>query len=395
MPKATQQHTKEHNTHLVLKTIYDQDGISRAEIARYTKLTKTTVSSIVNELIREGLVMETGIGTSEGGKPPVLLSIVDDSRHFIGIDLANSEFRGAVVNLRGEIAYRTKLPIDDSDGDAALAIMYELIDKLLSDGGKSVSGLGIGTPGLINPHKGIVRRAVNLDWVGIPLKQLIEERYNLKCYIANDCQAAALGEYTFAHNSNTTNLVVVKIGRGIGSGIVMNGKLYYGDGYGAGEIGHLVVIENGELCPCGNYGCLETVASTKSVVKRARKIAKSNPNSLLYHFARDPQEISTEVVLRAYNAGDHNIRELIVEAGAYLGRALACHVSVLNVKHIVIAGSMARFGAVLLDSVKQEMQKSSMSTLANETEVEISSLGQDIVIKGAASLLLANELNLV
>ena len=166
MPKATQQHTKEHNTHLVLKTIYDQDGISRAEIARYTKLTKTTVSSIVNELIREGLVMETGIGTSEGGKPPILLSIVDDAMHFIGIDLANSEFRGAVVNLRGEIAYRTKLPIDDSDGDAALAIMYELIDKLLSDGGKSVSGLGIGTPGLINPHKGIVRRAViSTGWV--------------------------------------------------------------------------------------------------------------------------------------------------------------------------------------------------------------------------------------
>ena len=175
----------------------------------------------------------------------------------------------------------------------------------------------------------------------------------------------------------------------------MDGKLYFGDGYGAGEIGHLVVIENGELCPCGNYGCLETVASTKSVVKRARKIAKSNPNSLLYQFARDPQEINTEVVLRAFNAGDHNIREVIVEAGAYLGKALASHVCVLNVKHIVIAGSMARFGAVLLDSVKQEMQESSMSTLADETEVEISSLGQDIVIKGAASLLLANELNLV
>lgn len=396
MPKkATRQQTKEHNTRLVLKTIYNQDGISRAEIARATRLTKTTVSNIVADLILEGLVEETGYGSSDGGKPPILLSVLDEARYFIGIDLANSEFRGATVDLRGDIVNRFSLSVSKHDGDAALELVHTLIKKLLAASDKSIRGIGIGTPGLMDPKNGVIRQAVNLDWRDLPLRRLLEERYNLPCYIANDCQAAALGEYTFAHNSRTSNLVVVKVGRGIGSGIVLNGKLYYGDGFGAGEIGHLVVIEDGESCACGNRGCLETVASTQAVVKRARRIALNNPNSLLHQFATTPEAINTETVLQAFNAGDDDLRKIITEAGEYLGMAIANIVGVLNVQHIVIAGSMARFGDILLKPIVKEMRKYSMSFLADETEVAFSSLGQDIVIKGAASLLLANELHLV
>lgn len=395
MPKATQKQTKEHNTSLILKTIYEQDGTSRAEIARTTRLTKTTVSSIVVDLMQEGLVEEIGFGNSDGGKPPILLSVVDDARCFIGIDLANSEFRGAIVNLRGEIVQRTNLSISGRDSVSALELIYTLIEKLLAVSDKSICGIGIGTPGLVDPHKGVIRRAVNLDWQDLPLRSLLEERYNLPCYITNDCQAAALGEYTFGENSATSNLVVLKVGRGIGSGIVLNGQLYYGDGSSAGEIGHLVVIEGGETCACGNSGCLETVASTRALTRRAREIAQGNPNSILFQFATTPSEINMDSILDALEAGDEDINDVIAEAGNYLGIALANLVGVLNVQHIVIAGSAARFGDTLLAPIKNTMRRHSLSILADETNVNFSSLGQDIVIKGAASLLLANELQLV
>jgi glucokinase-like ROK family protein len=395
MPKATQKQTKEHNTSLILKTIFEQDGTSRAEIARTTRLTKTTVSSIVADLMQEELVEEIGFGNSDGGKPPILLSVVDDARCFIGIDLANSEFRGAIVNLRGEIVQRLNLSISGRDSVSALELIYTLIDKLLAVSDKSICGIGIGTPGLIDPHKGVIRRAVNLDWQDLPLRSLLEERYNLPCYITNDCQAAALGEYTFGENSATSNLVVLKVGRGIGSGIVLNGQLYYGDGYSAGEIGHLVVIEDGKTCACGNRGCLETVASTRALARRAREIAQSNPNSKLFQFVTTPDEINTDIILHALEAGDEDIKNVIAEAGYYLGIALANIVGVLNVQHIVIAGSAARFGDTLLAPIKNTMRRHSLSILADETNVNFSSLGQDIVIKGAASLLLANELQLI
>ena len=199
----------------------------------------------------------------------------------MGIDLADSVFRGATVNLRGEIKKRAQKPAENGDGEIALSLVFELIDQLLSDSEVPVRGIGVGAPGLMNPVKGLVRRSVNLDWRNLHLRDLLEERYKLPCYIANDCQAAALGEYTFGENNHTTDMAVVKVGRGLGSGIIMNGALFFGQGYGAGEIGHLVVVEDGEVCACGNRGCLETTASTRAIVKQAQEIARNDPDSRL------------------------------------------------------------------------------------------------------------------
>ncbi|MEW5960964.1 MAG: ROK family transcriptional regulator, partial [Chloroflexota bacterium] len=256
--KATRQQTKEHNKRLIFKTIYDQGQISRADIARLTQLTRATVSSLVGELIEAGLVKEIGYEPSRGGKPGTLLSLINDSRSLIGVDLANSEFRGAVINLRGEVKHRLSWPIHDTNGEAALALVYELIDALAARADRPLLGIGIGTPGLMNPQRGLVRRAVNLDWADLPLGNLLEQRYDLPVYIANDSQVAALAEYTFGKGQNNSNLIVVKVGRGIGAGILLNGQLFYGDGFGAGEIGHIKIEEDGELCRCGNFGCLET-----------------------------------------------------------------------------------------------------------------------------------------
>jgi N-acetylglucosamine repressor len=396
MKKATQRQTRAHNSRLILKTIYDQGQVSRAGLARLSHLTRTTVSDVVAELIQDGLVAEVGQGPSAGGKPPILLSVVDDSRHLIGIDLANSEFRGSVINLRGKVRHHHSLSVSDRNGDAALALVYELIDALVAAATDApLLGIGIGTPGLMDARRGVVRNAVNLDWQNLPLGDLLEERYNLPVYIANDSQVAALAEYTFGDRGNGSNLIVVKVGRGIGSGIVLNGRLYYGDGFGAGEIGHVMVVEGGERCRCGHFGCLETVTSSRAIIRRAQAIAKSDPHSTLHQFVTTPEEINTDVVLQAFEAGEEALRPVIAEVGRYLGMAVANLVGALNVQRIVIAGSVARFGQALLEPIRQGVSRHSLAALANETRIEVTDLGPDIVLLGAAALLLSHELGIV
>jgi len=394
MKKVNSQQAKAHNRLLILKTIYNNAKISRAEIARVTGLTRATVSDAVSELMKDGVVAEVGIGSSAGGKPPILLSMVDNARYLIGVDLAESEFRGAVIDLRGKIIHRLHLAINGRDGDAALASVYGLLDRLISLAEGPVLGIGIGTPGLINTQKRVVRNAVNLDWHDLPLGDLLDERYKMPVHIANDSQAAALAEYTFGDSKNVPNLILINIGRGTGAGIVLNHQLYHGDSFGAGEFGHVTYIENGERCRCGHYGCLETVTSSQAIVRSARAIAKNDPQSKLYGFVSSPEDINIDVVSQTFEAGDEAIRKIIVDVGRYLGFAAANMVGILNVNRIVMAGSVTRFGQALLEPIREEIKRRSLPGLADETVVEITSLGDDIVILGAAALLLNHELGL-
>src|SRR5512135_1596910 len=292
--KATHQETKQHNRDLVLKTIFEADTISRAEIARTTGLTRTTVSDVVASLLAEGLVQEVGIGESLGGKSPILLSLVKDSRYMISLNLAHDQFCGAVVNLRGEIKDMESAPVSGRDGEQALALVYEILDRLVEKQWAPVVGIGVGTPGLVNTREGMVVNAVNLDWQNLPLAQFLQDRYHLPVHIMNDSQAAAIGEYVYGGGYRADeNLVVINIRQGIGAGILVNGRLFQGDAGGAGEIGHMVIQENGPLCRCGNHGCLETLASARAVVERAKALAGEYPSSAL---AQDPQNISLDIL---------------------------------------------------------------------------------------------------
>ncbi len=392
--KATREQTRVHNSRLVLRTIYERQEISRADVARETRLTRTTVSDVVAELMAQGMVEEVGYGPSGGGKRPILLSIIPDSRHLIGLDLASAEFRGAVVNLRGQVRQQIAVPLDDRDGEAALALVYEIIEHLSAATDSPLLGVGIGSPGLMDASKGIVRRSVNLDWHDLPLRGLLEERFGLPVYVANDSQVAALGEYTFGNGSGVENLVVIKVGHGVGAGIVLNGRLFHGETFGAGEIGHVAVVEDGERCRCGNLGCLETVASMRALIGQAQAIADGDPNSFFHQFAAGPGEITMETICRALEAGDQQAQQMIRRLGQYLGIAVANIVGLLSARRIVIAGSVACLGQALLDVVRQEMARRSLAIVANEAEIVGSSIGSDIVILGASALVLNRELGL-
>lgn len=381
MKKSNQEETRQHNSRLVLNTIYHSGEISRVEIARRTQLTRTTVSAIVAEFLETGLVVETGLAPSTGGKPATLLRVDEHSRLIVGVDLTEREFRGALVNLRGEVIEYSSLPIEADNGDAALELVYKLIEQLLQLADRLVIGIGIGVPGLMDPSTGSVRQAVNLDWQDLPLGDLLHQRFDLPIHLANDCQVAALGEFTFGSNQNTRNLIVIKAGRGIGAGIVLNGQLFYGDGAGAGEIGHTQVVEAGLLCRCGNLGCLETLVSNHALVDQGHLIA---PDMI----------IDFSSLLLAYQKGNAQVISLVEKAADTLGRSITHLVSALNINRILIAGNLSRFGRGLIDPICRQVQKGVLPVLSQQTEVAAATLGEDIVILGAASLILKNELGL-
>jgi glucokinase-like ROK family protein len=389
MEKATRTHIKVHNRNLVLKTIFSNEKISRAEIARITRLTRTTVSNIVSDLIDDGMVSEIGIGQSQVGKTPILLSLIEDSRWLIGLDLAQNQFRGAVVNLRGKIRDVVTIPVNNGDGIEALPLVYQILDQLISSTIQPLSGIGVGTPGLINTSKGLVVNAVNLNWKNLPLTNLLEERYHLPVYILNDCQAAAIGEMTYGKNlQGDNNLVLINVHHGIGSGIIINREIFQGDRGFAGEIGHVVVVyEGGEICRCGKRGCLETVASAKALTRQAIELVKQYPECGL---PRDTQQINLDTIDEAFKTGDPLIRDLVMKTADYVGMAISNLVGILNIQKIVLEGDMTRFGTPWLDKIRTAMMNYSLGQLVENTSIEIGQLGENAIILGAAAVFANN-----
>ena len=389
MEKATRQHTKDHNRALVLKTIFAHEEISRAEIARITRLTRTTVSEIVEDILAEGLIQEVGVGHSSGGKNPVLLSLVADSRWLIGLDLAHNQFRGAIVNLRGVFREEVTIPFEGTDGDKALQLVYSIVDQLMQKVTHPLLGIGVGTPGLVNTAEGLIINAVNLNWQNLPLTFLLQERYHIPVSILNDSQAAAIGEKTYGKGYQPEdNMVLINILHGIGAGIVIHGSLFQGDGGSAGEIGHLVMVqEGGDLCRCGNYGCLETVASVQALVKKARARIKEVPESRLPH---DPDKIDLAAIDAAFTSGDLLAQELVFETAKYIGLAISNVVGVLNIQKIVLVGDMTRFGKPWLDVIRETMYQYSLKRPLQNTTIQIAQSGENSIILGATAMLANN-----
>jgi N-acetylglucosamine repressor len=378
--KATHQQTRTFNQQLVLRALYDDSPLSRADLARLTGLTRTSVSDLIGGLIDDGLIEEIGRGKSSGGKVPILLRVAPEGRLLIGLDLGEAQFSGAVVNLRGEILRSIQLPIEGHDGEAAVELVFRLLDALRADDRSPLLGIGIGAPGVVDTRSGYVRWSVNLDWADLRLGPLVESRYGVPVVVANDSHAAALAELTFYRRPRPNNLIVIKVGRGIGAGIIVNGQLFQGDGYGAGEFGHVSPGHDGARCRCGRKGCLETRTSMPALVDAAR--------------ALEPTITDETGLIAAFKAGVAGVRRVVLDAACELGLAIGWLIGVLNVRHVLLVGPVAAFGDDWLGEVRRSAQSSVLGLLALDTQIEFGHVHDDAVVLGASALLMERQLGL-
>jgi predicted NBD/HSP70 family sugar kinase len=377
--KATHAHTRAHNASLVLRALYDLGPISRADIARLTGLTRTSVGELVADLERDGLATDVGRGPSTGGKQPTLVALRDDARTVITLDLGERTFTAALANLRGELTTRRHRTLEGTDGEAALELVHQLIEDVRREADSPILGIGVGTPGIVD-RDGTIRWAVNLEWQDLPLATLLQDRHGLPTVVANDGRAAALATYLFDGSTRPTNLVVVRVGRGVGAGLILRDELFSGDGDGAGEIGHVVVDPDGVECHCGRFGCLETLASAPAILREAA--------------AAGLDILSIEALARAADGGDARALGVIRAGGRAIGAAIAQLTGALDVERITILGTVTALGSPWFDAIRDEAGRRSLGPLARGMRIEDGGTGADVTLLGAWALLLTRELAL-
>jgi N-acetylglucosamine repressor len=378
--RATHQQTRTFNQQLLLRALHDHSPLSRADLARLTGLTRTSVGDLVGTLIDDGLIEEVGRGRSSGGKSPILLQVAPDGRHLIGLDLGEAQFSGAIVNLRGDILRSIHLPLEGRSGEVTIDLIFRLIDTLRADERSPLLGIGIGAPGIIDTSSGTVRWSVNLAWDELRLGPLLEERYGVPVVVANDSHAAALAELTFFRRPRPRNLIVVKVGRGVGAGIIINGQLFQGDGSGAGEFGHVAMGGANASCRCGRDGCLETIASMRALVEAAGNV--------------EPSITDQSGLVAAFLTGVTSIRRIVLDAARQLGVAIGWLIGVLNVHHVLLVGPVAAFGDDWLAEVVRHARSSVPDLLARDTQIEFGHVHDDVVVLGASALLMERQLGL-
>jgi predicted NBD/HSP70 family sugar kinase len=368
----------------VIHALRDQGLISRAEIARRTGLSRSTVSSLVADLQADGLVVERGepgeAHGTQGGRPPILLSFDSSAGAAVGIDFGHSHLRVAVSDLSSRILAERAVPLDtDHAAEEGLDAAADLIVELLGEAGideSQVIGAGMGLPGPILQEDGIVGSSAILPgWVGVPAVAEMRRRLEVPILVDNDANLGALAEAAFGAGQGATDLIYLKVASGIGAGLLLNGRLYRGTGGLAGELGHFLVDPSGLVCRCGNRGCLETLAATGALVELLRR--------------SQGEDMTVQRMLDLAREGDIGCRRVIADAGRAIGRAVSMLINVLNPELVVVGGDLAAAGDLLLDGVRESIARAALPSAAEAAGVVTGVLEDRAQVLGAIALVIS------
>ncbi|MGM1018334.1 MAG: ROK family transcriptional regulator [Actinomycetota bacterium] len=349
----------------LLQLLYQQGDLSRAELARAVGFTKATVSSLVAEMISEGLVVETRQRAVDGpGRPAVDLNIDRQNWCVVAVDLSpDHEMRGAVIDLTGTVHARASVKTDGALGDAALDKTIQLIDELRGLTDRRLLGIGICAPGIVD-LSGRVLASHNLGWSGLPLQDVVETHAGLPTCVVNDANAAALAERDLQGFQD--DLILVKIGFGIGGAIIANGTLIHGPRFTAGEIGHVAIGDgDGPLCVCGRRGCLEATMTLPKLEAQLREASSEDERATALH------------------------------AGGYrLGIALAPLIGSLGIEAVVVTGLPESIAPPVLRSVREALAPRLTEDLLAALNLRTTQLGDDITLQGATILVMTRVLGI-
>ena len=368
----------------VIDALREEGLISRAEIARRTGLSRSTVSSLVSELQADGLVIErpepAAAHGDQGGRPPILLSFDASAGVAVGIDFDHHHVRVAVSDLSSRILAEREQELDtDHAAHEGLDAAAELVVELLAEAGVDearVIGAGMCLPGPVHRPTGVVgSTAILPGWVGVAAAEEMHRRLELPILVDNDANLAALAEAAFGAGRDAKDLVYLMISSGIGAGLVLNGRLYRGAEGLAGELGHVLVDAEGPVCRCGNRGCLETVAGTDALADLLRR---SHGDGL-----------DGRTIVRLAREGDLGCRRVIADAGRAIGKAAATLVNVLNPELLIVGGDLSDAGELLLDGVRESLERSALPTAVQAAQVVAGSLGDRAEVLGAIALVLS------
>ncbi|MCM3740615.1 ROK family transcriptional regulator [Oceanobacillus luteolus] len=383
---------QELNRSIILDTIRKNEPISRSEIAKLINISPTTVTSAVSDLISEGLVFEDGVGTSSGGRKPVLLRFNPNTYSIIGVSVTNTYIKIADMNLEGEILRKEVHSTNQLKGNAIIQFILSVIEGFLV--GKSdveyCQGISIITPGIVDAEKGVILHNVKLNLYNVPLKELIEERTNLPAFLDNDANAFVLAENYFGLFSRFNDLLYITIGEGVGSGLMVNGSIYRGFLGSSGEIGHTTVVDGGIKCSCGNSGCLENYVNWPAIYSKiVTAIITRNKDTIIKEMVLgDLTKLSPAIFVEAVNQQDDLAKEIMEDILKYLSIAITNAIHLFNPEVIILSGEIIQDNPLLVESINEQVVAKVIPTLKEKVNIQSTSLGIEFELLGAAALIL-------
>jgi predicted NBD/HSP70 family sugar kinase len=383
---------RELNRLLILNGVRVSGPITRVAVAHRTGLSRTTVSSIVDELLADNLLFEgkTVEAAPTGGRRATLLHFNADAGYVIGVDLGRSHLTLLLTNLAGQIIARRSGPFDASLGPEICLqqVIADLMDFTAEHhiGWHQIIGVGLGIPGPMDAASRMLVRPPRMPgWDQFDIRAVMERACKVPIYLDNDANMGARGESQYGAARNVEFMAYVKVATGIGCGLIMNGDIYRGAGGTAGELGHVTIDDNGPLCDCGNRGCLEVVAGAAAVTMAAARDVYPDSSGAGEGNDRHDGPLDVADVVQAALAGDKVAQEAIERAGYHIGIALAGLVNIFNPSLILLDGSMARAGEFLLEPIRQGIARRSLAASSAATRIEMARLGDNAIALGAVA----------
>lgn len=389
---------KAHNRQAILLSLLHEHSLSRVQLAELTSLSTTTITNLISEMLAEGLVVEEGeliTGEKRGvGRPRTALRLVPEARFALGVHIGIGLFRVGITDLYAQLltSQIEEFAVSDPPENVLEAISQAIRQVLarVQAPRERVLGVGVGASGLVDYPNGVNVLAPNLGWHNLPIRALLSQQVQLPVTVDNNVRCMALGEAYFGAGRQADSLAFVYGRTGVGAGFVFNGQVFRGASTGAGEIGHMLMqLNEGELCRCGQRGCLETLVSEPVLLRLAENMARQRPGSilaeqLLTSDARRP----IERVFEAARQGDAAAQQLIEQRATYLGMALANLVNALNPQLILLGGMFAQGADLFLPIVERTMRQCAFAGLGEAVQLQTTSFGWRAGVIGAAALAL-------
>lgn len=374
----------------IINHLYFSKMLSCAEISEKIEKSLSLTTKILNELIAEGFVLETGYAPSSGGRRPLMYSLKADIMYIVSVAMDQFVTRIVMMDMHNNLLDKVETVDIHLAGNAgALQAITEKINEVITKSGVDrgrILGIGIGMPGFVDAKGG--RNYSFFDNGASSLSAYVESKTGIPVFIDNDSSLIALAELKFGSARNKKNVMVINVSWGIGLGMILDKTLFRGDDGFAGELSHIPLFQNGKLCSCGKSGCLETEASLAAVVEKAKQGLANGRASILSQekLEAETPEKAGAAVIQAAGRGDRYAVELLSEAGYNIGRGIAILIHLLNPGLVVLSGRGALAGKILQAPIQQALNEHCIPRLAANTEIMISDMGHDAQLIGSAAL---------
>ena len=389
--KLTKDILRDHNEKVVLKTIRQLGEASRTTISQITGLSTAAVTNITARLLKAGLIKENRHGKSKGGRRPILLGINEKHSWAVGVKIGYLYLYFVVMDLLGVPVLEHEVTLDNADPDEIVEKIVEFVDtvaKIPEYGDRNFLGVGVAVSGSVDSERGVVKSSYILNWRNVPIGSMLEERINAPVLLYNDVDSFAVAHYAIGKAKNYRNCIFITVGSGVGGAMILDGKLYTGQG-GAGEIGHMTIVHGGRKCSCGSRGCLEAEIAFEAIVERIQKETEEDFPKKRFHATTENEAI--RYIQDAVQLNQAGVKRVFDEMGTLLGMAIKNIINIFAPDYLLIGGEALLFKEFFLERAISVARKNAFGDLGETVVIDVDEIGEVAWAQGVVLNLIERE----